>query len=248
MNSENFFKSPAKILSAAAMTMLLAMSLNLSGQMSVLAADAKAAAKKTEKSAQDKNDASDKSDKSDKKDEKAADKDKATDKSKETAKTPEPVIENVVSVAPEDLVDKPHEYLGKNVKFSAPFFAFSNLALDYKPAFRSSKTHISLLVSRSKKHVPLSELKLAMMTPKEKDPETTLLANLKEGDTLEIIGKVFSTALDDPWVEILKVKKTGGAPDDKKADAAGKAKNDTKASGDAKNDKSGSGKSESDKK
>jgi|688.fasta_scaffold374055_2 hypothetical protein len=180
----------------------------------------------------------------DKKDEKTAAK-----KEEPAAKTPEPVIENVVNVVPEDLVNKPHEYLGKNVKFTAPFFAFSNLALDYKPAYRSSKTHISLLVSASKKKLPLSELKLAMMTPKEKDPETQLLATLKEGDSVEITGKVFSTALDDPWVEILRLKKIGGSKDDdKKADASSKTKsNDTKsndAKTDAKSDKSGSGKSE----
>lgn len=192
--------------------------------------------------------------KADKDGDKTADKDKAGDK-KEPPK-PEVVIENVVPVKSDDLVDKPHDFLGKNVKFSAAFFAFSNLALDYKPAFRSSKTHISFLVSKAKKQIPISELKLAMMIPKEKDPDTTLLANLKEGDPVEITGKVFSSALDDPWVEVLKIKKLGG--DDKKPDVTAKAKtgeskgnsdkiNDTKPA-DSKSDKNNDGKPDGDSK
>ena len=171
----------------------------------------------------------------------AADKDK--DKKDAASKpTPEPVIENVVNVTPEDLVNKPHDYLGKNVKFNGNFFAFSTLALDYKPAFRSSKTHISMLVLRQGSHIPLSELKLAMMMPKDKDPDTQTLGGLKDGDQIEVVGKVFSTALDDPWVEILKLKKIGGKTDDKKtaSAAADDKKTDTKADSkaDDKEDKS----------
>lgn len=136
---------------------------------------------------------------------------------KPAAKTPEPDLTNAVSVNPEDLVNKPQDYLGKNVKFTANFFAFSNLALDYKPAYRSSKTHLSLLILKPGTHVPLSELKLAMAIPKEKDPENEMLAKLKDGDTVEIIGKEFSTALDDPWVEVFRLKKIGGSKDEKKA-------------------------------
>lgn len=135
-------------------------------------------------------------------------------KEKEAAK-PEVDVSNAVSVNPDDLVNKPQEYLGKNVKFTANFFAFSNLALDYKPAFRSSKTHLSLLVLKPGTHIPLSELKLAMMIPKDKDPDTELLAKLKDGDQVEIVGKEFSAALDDPWVEIYKLKRLSAAKDDK---------------------------------
>jgi len=209
--------------------------------------------KKTEKSAQDSSDKSDKSekkdDKSEKKDDKSDKKDAKSEKKEAVAPKPEPVIENVVNVTPEDLVEKPHDYMGKNVKFTAPFFAFSNLALDYKAALRPAKTHISLLISHSKKNkIPLSELKLAMMTPGEKEPETEMLAKLKEGDILEITGKVFSTALDDPWVDILRLKKIGGAPDDKKADASSKEKKNDSKSTDAKGDKANGGKSDSDSK
>ncbi len=130
--------------------------------------------------------------------------------------TPEPVIENVQSVNAEQLVDKPHDYLNKNVKFVANFFAFSSLALDYKPALRPAKTHLSFLVLKDNSHIPLSELKLAMAIPKEKDAENTLLAKLKDGDQLEITGKVFNTALDEPWVDVLRLKLLKAAPDDKK--------------------------------
>ena len=133
-----------------------------------------------------------------------------------TKPTPEPVIENVQSVKTEQLVDNPHEYLNKNVKFVANFFAFSSLALDYKPALRASKTHLSFLVLKDNSHIPLSELKLAMAIPKEKDPDNVLLAKLKDGDQLELTGKVFNTALDEPWVEVLRLKLLKAAPDDKK--------------------------------
>ncbi len=251
MNREIIFKSVSRLFSLKGLSYTLAMSLMINGAGAAMAAPAKAPAKtKTEKSGadnksddkkdSDKKDAKD--DKKDSKDEKASDKKDAEKKDTKEAAKPEVPIENVVNVQAQDLVDKPHEYLGKNVKFQAPFVAFSNLALDYKPAFRSSKTHISLLVSQPKKKIPLSELKLAMMTPKdEKGPETQLLAALKEGDVLEITGKVFSAALEDPWVEILRLKKIGGAPDDKKADASKNKKDDTKAS-ESKNDKGSAGK------
>jgi hypothetical protein len=135
---------------------------------------------------------------------------------KATKPTPEPVIENVQNVNAEQLVDKPHEYLNRNVKFVANFFAFTSLALDYKPALRPAKSHLSFLVVKDGTHMPLSELKLAMAIPKEKDAENTLLAKLKDGDQVEITGKVFSTALDDPWVDVLRLKLLKAAPDEKK--------------------------------
>lgn len=145
---------------------------------------------------------------------------------------PEPVIDNAVSVTPDELVNKPAEFLGKNVKFNANFFAWSNLGLDYKPAFRSSKTHLSFLILRPSSHIPLSELKLAMMIPKEKDPDAALFAILKDGDQVELIGKVFSTALDDPWVEVFRLKKLSSSDDkDKKtasADAGSKSEDSDK--------------------
>lgn len=156
-----------------------------------------------------------------------------TDKEKEKTATtppkPEPVIENVQNVNAEQLVDKPHEYLNKNIKFVANFHGFTTLALDYKPAMRPSKTHLSFLVFRDNSKIPLSELKLAMVIPKEKDPDNVLLAQLKEGDQLEITGKVFNTALDEPWVDVLRLKKLKSAPSDEKKVAEDKENKDKKA-------------------
>jgi hypothetical protein len=150
---------------------------------------------------------------------------------KSESKTPEPVIENVQAVTTDQLVDKPHEWLNKNVKFTANFHAFSALALDYKPAMRASKNYLSFLVFRPNSKIPYSELKLAMAIPKEKDPENTLLTGLKENDELEITGHVFATALDEPWVDVLKLKKLASAPDkEKTAEEAGNKEKEKKAS------------------
>jgi hypothetical protein len=172
---------------------------------------------------------------------KPAAKEEKKDEKKEAAKAPEPSYDNAIGVTPDELVKRPHEFLNKTLKFTAKFSSFSNLALDYKPAMKSSKTHLSFLVLTPGSHVPLSELKLAMAIPKEKDPDTELLGKLKDGDTVEIIGKEFSTALDDSWVEVYKLKKLGGSKDkddDKKAsadDKSDKAKEEKSSEG--KNDK-----------
>jgi len=152
---------------------------------------------------------------------KAERKSDAKDKKSETK--PETVIENVQNVSTDQLVDKPHEYLNKNVKFDANFHAFSSIALDYKPAMRSSKNYLSFLVLRPNSKIPFSELKLAMAVPKEKDPDNTMLIGLKEGDQLEITGHVFATALDEPWVDVLRVKKLSSAPEKKEEEADKKA-------------------------
>lgn len=147
----------------------------------------------------------------------AAKKDKKTEPKKESKKdskkddkekvVKEPVLTNVVEVTALKLVDSPKTYLGKNIKFKSDFFAFSNLALNYKPALRENKKYISFLVYRPKSKIPFSELKLAMKIPKEKDPKNKMLTSLQDGDTIEITGNVFSTALDEPWVDVLKLKK-----------------------------------------
>jgi hypothetical protein len=128
---------------------------------------------------------------------------------------PEPPIENVVNVTTTELVDKPREFLNKNVKFVAQFYVFSNLPLDYKPAMRPSKTHLGFLVLRPDGHIPYSELKIAMPIPKEKEPTNQLLASLKTGDQIEVIAKVYSNQLDEPWVDVLRLKKLASASEDK---------------------------------
>lgn len=167
-----------------------------------------APAKAPEKEAHDskkKDDAKGKS-----KEKESAKSDKSDDKKADTKSSvvEHPVIANVVEVTPLQLVDKPTEYLGKNVKFTANFFAYCNLALNYKPAMRPQKDNISFLVLRPDSKVPLSELKIAMPMPKnEKDPRSKLLSSLHDGDKIEVTANVFSTQLDEPWIDVLDLKK-----------------------------------------
>ena len=143
---------------------------------------------------------------------------KSDKKTKDKEEFKVPVITDAVDVNALTLVSKPKTYMGKNVKFKSNFFAFSNLALNYKPAFRSQKKYISFLVYRPKTKIPLSELKLAMKIPKEKDPRNKMLTTLQDGDTVEITGKVFSTALDEPWIDVLNLKKLASAKKKKDKD------------------------------
>jgi hypothetical protein len=106
---------------------------------------------------------------------------------------------------PLEIIEKPGNFLNKNVKFQAKFDKFSTLGLDYKPAMRSSKDYISFLIRRpdisSEYTIPLSELKLII-----KRIEAEKLIDLESGDEIEVTGKVFSTALSDPWMDVDKIK------------------------------------------
>lgn len=114
-----------------------------------------------------------------------------------------PLIQNVSPIA---IVDNPKAYLNKKVMFSGEFVSFTSLGLDYKPAFRDSQKYIGVLMKRPdvKNHtIPLSELKMFMtreLAEKNIDIDT--------GDTFMITGKVFSTALGDPWLDITEFKIT----------------------------------------
>lgn len=105
-------------------------------------------------------------------------------------------------VNPLDIVARPNFYLNKNVKIKAKFDKFSTLGLDYKPALRSSEKFISFLIQRpdiTDHNIPLSELKIFIdRTEAEKH------IDLNSGDIVEFSGKVFSTALGDPWMEVDK--------------------------------------------
>lgn len=107
---------------------------------------------------------------------------------------------NCTLVNPLDLVARPNFYLNKNIKIKAKFDKFSTLGLDYKPAMKSSEKYISFLIQRpdvTNHNIPLSELKLFLdRTEAEKYIE------LNSGDIVEFSGKVFSTALGDPWMEV----------------------------------------------
>ncbi len=121
-------------------------------------------------------------------------------------------LTNVSSVTPDELIDHAKEYLGKNIKFTANFSSFCTLALNYKPAMRESKKFISFLVKRPDSKVPLSELKLALPIPKETEKsKNKLLTSLREDDKIEVTGKVFSAALDEPWIDVVAIKRLQGA-------------------------------------
>lgn len=105
-------------------------------------------------------------------------------------------------VNPLDVVARPNFYLNKNIKIKAKFDKFSTLGLDYKPAMKSSEKYISFLIQRpdvTDHNIPLSELKIFLdRTEAEKHIE------LNSGDIVEFTGKIFSTALGDPWMEVNK--------------------------------------------
>ena len=104
------------------------------------------------------------------------------------------------TVNPLDVVARPNFYLNKNIKIKAKFDKFSTLGLDYKPAMRSSEKYISFLIQRPDvcdHNIPLSELKIFIdRTVAEKH------IDLNSGDEIEFTGKVFSTALGDPWMDV----------------------------------------------
>lgn len=138
------------------------------------------------------------------------------DKNAPAPKTAEPAQAQKVKVAEKQIntadyapaeslnvVAHPQSYLGKNIKLKATFDKFSTLGLDYKPAMRSTQDYISFLIKRDdvKDHtVPLSEMKIFI---KRTDAEKFI--DLDSGDIVEIYGKVFSSALNDPWMDVDKL-------------------------------------------
>lgn len=126
-----------------------------------------------------------------------------------------------------ELVKSPQSYLNAKVKTSATFERFSTLGLDYKPALRESKNYISFLIRRPDSQgdyaIPLSELKLIIKRDKAEK-----LIDLEPGDKIEFTGQVFSTALNDPWVDVddvkVLVKKN---PKSEKAETAKSGKTET---------------------
>lgn len=112
-------------------------------------------------------------------------------------------LPSCLEVKPLDVVANPQFYLNKNIKMNATFDKFSTLGLDYKPAMRKSEDYIGILIRRDDvtDHVmPLPEMKLFL---KRKDAEKFI--DLESGDKIAIDGKVFSTAMGDPWIEITKL-------------------------------------------
>ncbi len=108
----------------------------------------------------------------------------------------------VVPVSPIAVVNSSNKYLNKDITFAADFISFTSLGLDYKPALRESSKYIGVLIKRSDvpQHViPLSEMKILVLRKSVED-----YVDLEQGDKIRITGKVFSTALGDPWVDVTK--------------------------------------------
>ena len=102
-------------------------------------------------------------------------------------------------VNPLSIVARPSAYLNKTVKIRAKFDKFSTLGLDYQPAMRSSENYISFLIQRpdiQDHNIPLSELKIFITRT-----EAEKYIDLNSGDIIEFSGKIFSTALGDPWMD-----------------------------------------------
>ncbi len=120
---------------------------------------------------------------------------------KATPKAPEAVLQSVQAV---DLLKDPQLYLNKKVAFEGTFNSFSNVGLDYKKAMRSSKDFVSIIIRRpdvTDHTIPLAELKLIFPRKKSED-----VMHLESGDKIKITGSVFSTALNEPWVDVSDVK------------------------------------------
>jgi hypothetical protein len=102
-----------------------------------------------------------------------------------------------------NIVATPNKYLNKVVKFQATFDKFSALGLDYSKALRKSSEYIGILIQRDDvidHNIPLSEMKLFM-----KKEMAEKFIDLDTGDKIEITANVFSTALNDPWLDIQKL-------------------------------------------
>ena len=102
-----------------------------------------------------------------------------------------------------ELVKSPQAFKDKYVMFNGTFNSFSNLGLDYPKAERSSSEYISVILLRpdvKDHHIPMSEMKLFFP---RKDSDSVL--ELESGDKINVKGHVFSTAMNDPWVDITEL-------------------------------------------
>jgi len=105
-----------------------------------------------------------------------------------------------INVSALSIVQNPHKYLNKTVKMQATFDKFSTLGLDYNKALRPSSKYIGILIQRDDvidHNIPLSEMKLFL---KKELAEKHI--DLDTGDKIELTAKVFSTALNDPWLDV----------------------------------------------
>ena len=109
-------------------------------------------------------------------------------------------VAQYINVNPLSIVASPYRYLNKSVRIKGKFDKFSTIGLDYAPAMRSSEKYISFLIQRPDvldHNIPLSELKIFL----KKDVAEKHI-DLDSGDEIVFTGKIFSTALGDPWMDV----------------------------------------------
>lgn len=111
-----------------------------------------------------------------------------------------------IDVNPLSVVNNPYQYLNKYIRIRAKFDKFSTLGLDYKPALRPHEKYISFMIQRpdiTNHNIPLSEFKI-FLTKEIAEKHI----DLDSGDEILFSGKVFSTALGDPWMDVDKFEVT----------------------------------------
>lgn len=119
-------------------------------------------------------------------------------------------------VDPLNLVKNPKDYLNKKVSFTGTFNSFDGYALNYDKALRSDKDYVNVVIRRpdaTHHPIPLSELKLFLSREKSKQA-----LDLEAGDKVVVHAKEFSTALNDPWLDVDEVTIIEKNPKAKKTD------------------------------
>ena len=123
-----------------------------------------------------------------------------------TIELPKQTVSNVAEatvVSPSYVVKNPDAYLNKTIKMNARFDKFTTVGLDYPPAMKKSEEYVGFMVYRDDTtfDIPLAEMKLFL-----KRTDAQNFVELKSKDKVRITGKVFSTALGDPWVDVDKLE------------------------------------------
>ena len=113
-------------------------------------------------------------------------------------------IAAATKVDPLLLLQKPDQYVNHKVTFTGTFNRFADIGLDYKKAFRDSRDYVTFFILRpdvAEHTIPLSEMKLFF--PRKQSDE---VMELEAGDKIQIVGTLFSAALDEPWLDVAHVK------------------------------------------
>ncbi|WP_373532791.1 hypothetical protein [Vampirovibrio sp.] len=135
---------------------------------------------------------------------KAEDKAKAAKEKAALDKEIEASLATATKVETLDLLKTPGKHLNQKVTFTGTFNRFADTGLDYKKAFRDSRDYVSFFILRpdvTQHTIPLSELKLFF--PRKRSNE---VMELETGDKIQMVGTQFSTALDEPWVDVEHIK------------------------------------------